>query len=197
MSDVGDLIQSADVYECFDSNTIEVEYMIDYLVTQRLTPRHIYREIVSNIQSQPRGFVPLIELELFVDVHAVASGIDPNPDAARNRICRLCATEVLLWGLREWWVRERQKGFLQENVLSRKDCPEGSGCGRQKDLAHAREFNHIVVGPPEPGPDTDRIAEAAAAPPTDAPAEDPTNDAHERIQNLILSVTEVPSSAML
>jgi E3 ubiquitin-protein ligase CHFR len=47
MSDIGDLIQSADVYECFDSNAVEVEYMIDYLVTQRLTPRHIYREVCN------------------------------------------------------------------------------------------------------------------------------------------------------
>jgi E3 ubiquitin-protein ligase CHFR len=89
---------------------------------------------VANIQSQPRGFAPLIELELFVDVHAVASGIDPDPGAARTRICRVCATEVLLWGLRDWWIRERQKGFLQEHILSRKDCPDGNGCGRQNDL---------------------------------------------------------------
>ena len=45
MSDIGDLIQSSEVYECFDSNTVEVEIMLDYLTTQRLTPRHIYREV--------------------------------------------------------------------------------------------------------------------------------------------------------
>jgi len=53
---------------------------------------------------------------------------------------------VLLWGLRDWWIRERQKGFLDEAVSKRADCPEGSGCGKQRDLAHAREFNH-VIGP--------------------------------------------------
>jgi E3 ubiquitin-protein ligase CHFR len=89
---------------------------------------------VTHIQSQPRGFTPLVELDLFVDVHGVSAGTDSNPDAPRTRACRLCATEVLLWGLREWWVRERQKGFLEEQVVSRKDCPQGSGCGRQKDL---------------------------------------------------------------
>ena len=31
MMDVADLIQSADVYECFDSNYVEVEIMLDYL----------------------------------------------------------------------------------------------------------------------------------------------------------------------
>ncbi|KII86933.1 hypothetical protein PLICRDRAFT_274455 [Plicaturopsis crispa FD-325 SS-3] len=145
MSDIGDLIQSTDIYECFDSNTVEVEIMLDYLTAQRLTPRHIYREIVAHIQSQPRGFAPLLELDLFTDVHGVAAGADPDLNAPRSRICRLCATEVLLWGIRDWWIRERQKGFLEESVLSRKDCPEGSGCGRQKDLGHAREYNHIIA----------------------------------------------------
>jgi len=40
-----DLIQSADIYECFDGNTVEVEIMLEYLNSQRLTPRHIYREV--------------------------------------------------------------------------------------------------------------------------------------------------------
>ncbi|GLB38528.1 putative ring finger [Lyophyllum shimeji] len=144
LSDVPDLILSADVYECFDSNNVEVEIMLDYLTAQRLTPRHIYREIVTHIQSQPRGFKPLMELELFSDLHGVAGGTDPDPDAPRNNICRHCAAEVFLWGLREWWVRERQKGFLEERVMNRKDCPEGRACDRQMDLAHAKEFNHII-----------------------------------------------------
>ncbi|KIL67897.1 hypothetical protein M378DRAFT_177137 [Amanita muscaria Koide BX008] len=144
LSDIGDLIQSSEVYECFDGNTVEVEIMFDYLTAQRLTPRHIYREIITHIQAQPRGFHPLIELELFSDVHGVASGIDPDPASPRNRICRMCAAEVLLYGLKDWWIRERQKGFLEENVLSRKDCPEGSACTQQKLLAHAKEFNHII-----------------------------------------------------
>lgn len=75
-----------------------------------------------------------MELDLFSDVHGVAAGTDLNPENPRSRICRLCATEVLLWGLREWWLRERQKGFLEETVTSRKDCLEGSTCSRQKDL---------------------------------------------------------------
>lgn len=85
------------------------------------------------ISNMPRGFVPLIESDLFMDVHPVAPGIDPDPAAPRNRICRMCATEVLLWGLKEWWVQERKKGFLEDHVSRRPDCPGGSGCGRQKD----------------------------------------------------------------
>jgi len=151
MSDVGDLIQSSEVYGCFDNNTFEVDIMLDYLSAQDLTPRHIYREVsyilfrsqptdtdamqvVSHIQSQPNGFRPLIELDLFVDIHSVTAGIDENPNAPRNRICRHCATEVMLWGIKEWWIRERQKGYLEETVTRRPDCKEGSSCSRQKDL---------------------------------------------------------------
>lgn len=85
-----------------------------------------------------------MELELFADVHGVAAGIDTNPDAPRNRICRLCATEVLLWGLRDWWVRERQKGFLDEAVSKRPDCSEGSGCGKQRDLGLCPLLSNVV-----------------------------------------------------
>ena len=76
----------------------------------------------------------MIDLELFVDNHNVSPGVDPDPNAPRNRICRLCASEILLWGLRDWWVRERQKGFLEEDIMARKDCAEGQACSRQKDL---------------------------------------------------------------
>ena len=74
----------------------------------------------------------MIELELFVDVHPVPGGVDPNPNAERQRICRVCASEVLLYNLRDWWVRERKKGFLEEHVMARPDCPDGSQCSRQK-----------------------------------------------------------------
>ncbi|KAF8895547.1 hypothetical protein BD779DRAFT_736465 [Infundibulicybe gibba] len=148
MSDIGDLIQSPEIYECFDSNSVEVDLMLDYLTAQRLTPRHIYREVVAHIQTQPRGFAPLIELDLFSDMHPIATGGDANPDGPHNKICRVCAAEVLLWGIREWWVRERQRGFLDEVVMKRKDCPDGRACGHQKDLAHAKEFNHIISPAP-------------------------------------------------
>ncbi len=45
--DLGDLIECPYVYDCFDGNTVEVEIMLDYLTAQRLTPRHIYREVGS------------------------------------------------------------------------------------------------------------------------------------------------------
>lgn len=44
-TDIGDLIQSSDVYECFNSNTVEVEIMLDYITAQGLSPRHIYRDV--------------------------------------------------------------------------------------------------------------------------------------------------------
>ncbi|KNZ81289.1 E3 ubiquitin-protein ligase CHFR, partial [Termitomyces sp. J132] len=155
LSDVGDLILSSDVYECFNSNNVEVEIMLDYLTAQGLTPLRIYQEasfsftsslscqlsngqIVTHIRSQPRGFKPLIERELFSDIHAVAPGVDPDPEAPRLNSCRHCASEVFFWGFKDWWVRERQKGFLEGVVMSRRDCPNGEACGRQTD--HGRSF---------------------------------------------------------
>jgi E3 ubiquitin-protein ligase CHFR len=75
-----------------------------------------------------------------VDIHSVTAGIDENPDAPRNRICRQCATEVMLWGIKDWWIRERQKGFLEETVTRRPDCKEGTSCSRQKDLGECMLF---------------------------------------------------------
>ncbi|KAF8195478.1 hypothetical protein BJ912DRAFT_143278 [Pholiota molesta] len=140
MAALADLIQSADVYDCFDGNTVEVEIMLEYLEAQGLTPRHIYREIVQFIQKMPRGFATLIDLELFSDIHGVAPGTEPNADAPKNNACRSCAAEIFLWGLKEWWLRERAKGFVEESIMNRKDCPEGAMCARHKDdLAHAKE----------------------------------------------------------
>ncbi|KAJ7176006.1 hypothetical protein C8R46DRAFT_1080386 [Mycena filopes] len=184
ISDVGDLIQSPTVYECFHSNTVEAEIMFDYLTAQRITPRHIYREIVTHIQAQPGAFLPLIQLELFVDVHAVPAGPEPEASAPRNRICRQCAAEVFLYGLRDWFLRERQKGFLEEDVLSRKDCEDGSDCSRQTDLAHAREFNHMIPNsdptPPEPQEEAAVAREVASTPPPPAPPSSGTNTPEER-----------------
>lgn len=40
-----DMIQSADVYGCFNGNTVEVEIMLEYIETQGMSPRHIYRDV--------------------------------------------------------------------------------------------------------------------------------------------------------
>ncbi|GBE84963.1 hypothetical protein SCP_0701450 [Sparassis crispa] len=154
MSDLGDLLQSIEVYDNFDNNAVEVDIMVDYLTAKGLTPRNIYSEIVTYVQSQPRQFAPLIENGLFMDVHGVNGGEDPDPSAPRHRICRLCATEILLWGLRDWWIRERKKGHLDEYVMKRPDCPDGRNCENQKDNAHAKEFNHIIM-PIDPLPEVE------------------------------------------
>ncbi|KAI0056267.1 hypothetical protein BV25DRAFT_1766698, partial [Artomyces pyxidatus] len=174
MSDVGDLIQSSEVYECFDGNTVEVEIMLDYLTAQRISPKHIYRDIVEHVQNQPRRFAPLIELDLFSDAHGVVAGPNPPIDSPRHRICRLCATEVLLYGLKEWWIRERQKGFLEASVTDRPDCPDGSGCHRQKEHGKTVALNHIVTpNDPEPTdpsvPDPEANVEAEERTPTPPP----------------------------
>ncbi|KAK0187938.1 hypothetical protein F5146DRAFT_1061399 [Armillaria mellea] len=147
MADLTDFVQSPEVYECFNDNHIEVDIMLDYLAVRRIMPKNIYRDIVTYIQSQPHGFQPLLKLELFRDVHPVVAGTDPDPATPRQKICRACATEVLLWGLKDWWLRERQKGIAEGHILSREDCPQGSRCSRQTDVDHAKEFNHIFGSP--------------------------------------------------
>ncbi|EJC98998.1 uncharacterized protein FOMMEDRAFT_95139 [Fomitiporia mediterranea MF3/22] len=133
MADVLDLIQSPEIYDCFEGNTVEVELMLDYMTTQRLTPKQVYRQIAAHIQSQPEGFRPLIEQDLFMDMHAVPPAAESEANAPRRLICRLCAAEVFLYGLRDWWVRERHNAVRDGILEARKDCPEGGSCTRIED----------------------------------------------------------------
>jgi E3 ubiquitin-protein ligase CHFR len=163
-AEIEDLVQTPDIYDNLEGNHAEVLIMLEYVETQKLTPRHIYRDIVQHILKSPRGFRPLIEDELFSDLHAVAPLPEGStPESSRNRICRLCAAEIFLWGLKDWWIRERRKGFLEESIMNRKDCPEGRYCPRQKDdTAHAREFNHLIA---PPAPQTTEGASGSQQPP--------------------------------
>ncbi|KAK0201854.1 hypothetical protein DFS33DRAFT_1350575 [Desarmillaria ectypa] len=179
MADLTDFVQSPEVYECFNDNHIEVDIMLDYLAIRRILPKNIYRDIVTHIQSQPHGFQQLLKLELFRDVHPVAAGTDTDPAAPRQKICRACATEVLLWGLKDWWLRERQKGIAEGHIPCREDCPEGGRCSRQTDVDHAKEFNHIFGSP-----QTEMTGPTAAPP---APSEESST----------LSATEVSPGAPL
>jgi E3 ubiquitin-protein ligase CHFR len=43
-----DLIESPRFFGCFDENTVEVNFLIDYMTAQDLTPKHIYREVRLN-----------------------------------------------------------------------------------------------------------------------------------------------------
>ncbi|EAU85893.1 hypothetical protein CC1G_02916 [Coprinopsis cinerea okayama7 len=149
LANVGDLIESAEVYESFDGNTYEVDILFDYLRTQNKLPRQIYREIITHTLAQPRGLQPFLESDAFLDVHGGV--LDAIPQGPFNRICRVCAAEALLWGLKDWWIRERQKGHLDTAILGRPDCPDGNACQRQKETAHAKEFNHII-SPPQSSP---------------------------------------------
>jgi E3 ubiquitin-protein ligase CHFR len=80
MTDIGDLIQSTEVYECFDGNAVEVEIMLDYLGTQHISPRHIYSQ-VSVSPLAPEIFCPFSDKPL-IDRAAY-------PVAA----ARICATD--------------------------------------------------------------------------------------------------------
>ncbi|KAJ3842804.1 hypothetical protein F5878DRAFT_359975 [Lentinula raphanica] len=146
-TDISDIIQSSDIYECFNSNTVEVDIMLDYITEQRYSPRNIYRDIVKHILEQPGQFQPLIASELFTIAHSGPS-VEPESSDPPHKICRLCACEIFIWGIKDWWIRERRKAFVDKILMQRKDCPEGSACAMQSEFDHAREFNHIIDGKP-------------------------------------------------
>ena len=75
----------------------------------------------------------LIDSGIFDDLHGVAGGDDPDPTAPRRRICRLCAAQLLIHGMKDWWIRERRHGNLPNDVVMRKDCSNGCGCDKQSD----------------------------------------------------------------
>ena len=56
LSDLGDLIQAPDIYECFEGNTVEVDILFDYLTENPMTPKEIYQEV--RVSFPPR-FRPL------------------------------------------------------------------------------------------------------------------------------------------
>lgn len=87
---------------------------------------------MTHLQKSPTGFQPLFDLDLFSELHAVSPSRNTPQDGARTRICRLCAAEIFFWGLKDWWIRERKKGFVEERVMNRKDCPDGRMCNKQQ-----------------------------------------------------------------
>lgn len=88
---------------------------------------------MHQIQNTSERFTPLFDQDLFTEIHGVAGGVDPDPTAPRQKICRWCATEVFLWGIRDWWIRERRKGGVSAVILDKPDCPSGKSCRNQKD----------------------------------------------------------------
>ncbi|CAE6421180.1 unnamed protein product [Rhizoctonia solani] len=77
----------------------------------------------------------------------------PPPSSRRRRICRECATEMFLSGLKDWWSREMRTSIGKERlpvwVVSRRACETGESCSEQMNNDHAKAFCHItgpVVG---------------------------------------------------
>ncbi|KAH8825214.1 hypothetical protein DL96DRAFT_1712234 [Flagelloscypha sp. PMI_526] len=142
LNGIEDLLTCEELYEqCFDNNNVEVEILLDYLTSQRFKPRTIYTQIVNHIRDSPTGFQALIDDDVFPDAPMNEDG----ESIPRSRSCRDCARSIFIWGLRAWWIRERQKGFLDEKTAARPDCIKGAGCERQTESDHAKEFNHIIA----------------------------------------------------
>lgn len=158
LTDLTDLVQSTEMYDCFEGNSYEVDILLEYLSSRDIKPRRILADIVEVYRSTPEGFRPLINNGVFTDIWSVEPTPDPNPNAPRRLCCRMCAAEILLSGLRGWWTTERTRGSVRPEVLARKDCPSGASCHEQTNLAHAKDFNHILAAlaapltSPEPQP---------------------------------------------
>ena len=78
-----------------------------------------------------------------------AGGVDPDPTTPRNKICRLCAREVLLYGLRDWWEREKSletSTSSQSAMQGIESPPFGSQVNETSatDEVHGRKFIHIL-----------------------------------------------------
>jgi E3 ubiquitin-protein ligase CHFR len=116
MIDVEDMITNDKVYVKLDNCTVEVEIMLDYIGAEDITPRRIYKEvrrnpavssfslnllhqIVSHVESSDEGYKYYFDDELFMDRYGISSHSDSSP---RKKICRECATDVFIWGLKDW-----------------------------------------------------------------------------------------------
>jgi E3 ubiquitin-protein ligase CHFR len=106
--------------------------------------KHLF-QIIASILARPDGFQRLIEEEIFLDLYPNATTLpDADPEAPRQRICRVCASEVFLWGLKGWWHRERMNGHVDPEVMARKDCPDGTSCIEQISTSHARQCKNSI-----------------------------------------------------
>ena len=60
-SDLGDLIQAPDIYECFEGNTIEVDRLFDYLTEHRVAPKQIYQEVRAPHTVRPNPLITRLD----------------------------------------------------------------------------------------------------------------------------------------
>jgi len=145
LSELEQLLSCEEIVDLFRGNLVERDYLIDHAQANDLGPIQIYREILASILARPDGFQRLIEEDVFVDLYPNANPLhDSDPQAPRQRICRICASEVFIWGLKGWWYQQRISGHVDPEVMGRKDCPDGSSCGEQGSASHARQWNHFI-----------------------------------------------------
>lgn len=118
--------------------------------------------------------------------------------------------------MKDWWIRERRNGLLDQAVLSRPDCAQGSQCPRQKDAGHAREcklhtiygvgcpltsniVNHVIAPSQDSGTPPGALSSSSAAGPssstTPVPAPLAAASSIDAVANLILPQTQATGSS--
>jgi len=145
LSELEQLLSCEEIVDLFRGNLVERDFLIDHAQANGISPIQIYREILASILARPDGFQRLIEEDVFVDLYPNANILpDSDPEAPRQRICRICASEVFLWGLKTWWHQQRASGHVDPEIMARKDCPDGNSCPEQDSASHARQWNHFI-----------------------------------------------------
>ncbi|KAG8752740.1 hypothetical protein FRC14_006744 [Serendipita sp. 396] len=85
MDNLMDILGNSDVYDAFNINAVEFDYMLDYLREHDITPENIYSEIVETILTTNDGWRPLLDRGLFpaVTENPVLAS-DPPADPPRE-----------------------------------------------------------------------------------------------------------------
>ncbi|KAG8822980.1 hypothetical protein FRC18_010855 [Serendipita sp. 400] len=85
MDNLMDILGNSDVYDAFNINAVEFDYMLDYLREHDITPENIYSEIVETILTTNDGWRPLLDRGLFPAVtENPVPASDPPADPPRE-----------------------------------------------------------------------------------------------------------------
>ncbi|KAG6903253.1 hypothetical protein C0995_000148 [Termitomyces sp. Mi166 len=124
LSNVGDLILSSDVYDCFNSNNVEVEIMLDYITAQEMTPPHIYREAINHILSSDGSEQAAAQLEQ-TTTEPQPPTAEPEPSSTALEVPLPAPTGLQTPSVRDVLEPPEVRNLTQSfwNVFSRENTP--------------------------------------------------------------------------
>jgi len=124
-------------------------FFFDYLTERRMTPKQIYKGYGISCPSRPK---PPNRLSRSLNIfkaplsnlhHCLNKNSSPRSTGllevsiptsrTRQNIAGGVLQRFFLWGIRDWWIRERRKGSLSTATLDKLTALVGSLAGNQKD----------------------------------------------------------------